>query len=371
MKILVFIHSLLGGGAERVTANLANQWAEQGDDVTVVTVTPANTDFYKVNSSVKRIGLNLNNTTKSDNKFRTLRGKIARILALRKLLKTQQPDIALSMMVESNLTLALAGWGLRSTIKVGSERVHPPALPLGKLREVLRCHLYGYLDAIVALTEESARWLRQNTRARKVVVIPNEAVWPLPRQEPEIAPPTTTHPHRLLAVGRLYPQKGFDILIGVFKPLAVQFPNWNLFILGEGPERQSLEKQLAASGLTGRVFMPGQVGNLSDWYSGCDLFVLSSRYEGFPNALVEAMSYGLPAVSFDCPTGPQDIIEHGINGLVIDPDNPAKLKTGLESLMQDDSKRAIFSSRCVVVRDRFGATHIKKLWQSLFKELLK
>jgi glycosyltransferase involved in cell wall biosynthesis len=370
MKILIFIHSLLGGGAERVTTNLANQWAAHGDDVTIVTVSSVDTDFYKVSSAVKRIGLNLDITTTPENKLRSGGRKLARIFALRKLLKSQRPDIALSMMVEANLTLALAGWGLRSTTKIGSERIHPPASPLGKFREFLRNQLYAHLDAIVALTEESAQWLRQRTRARKVVVIPNEAVWPLPEQNPIIAPQIQTASRHLLAVGRLYPQKGFDILITAFERLAAKFPDWQLIIVGEGPERYTLEKQVVASGLEGRVSMPGQVGNLADWYAACDLFVMSSRYEGFPNALIEAMSHGLPAVSFDCSTGPRDIIENGINGLLIEPGNPTKLQTGLESLMQDDSQRALFSSRSITVREHFGARRITKLWRSLFKQTL-
>lgn len=371
MKVMLFLHSLLGGGAERVTANLANQWAEQGDDVTVVTVAATDTDFYAVNPLVKRIGLNLDVTNKPSNTDRTIGSKIARIVELRRLLTTQQPDIAVSMMVEANLSLALAGWGLDSTVKVGSERVHPPALPLGRLREFLRQRLYGHLDAVVALTEESAKWLRQKTRAKQVVVIPNEAVWPLPQQEPKLPPPASTFPHRLLAVGRLYPQKGFDTLIAAFEALAHRFPSWQLIILGEGPQRDSLQKQVTALGLTERVSMPGLVGNLPQWYAACDLFVLSSQYEGFPNTLVEAMAHGLPAVSYDCPTGPRDIIEHGVNGLLIEAGNASELRVGLEALMQDSSQRALLSSRCIDVRERFGADRINRLWQDLFVELLK
>ena len=121
----------------------------------------------------------------------------------------------------------------------------------------------------------------------------------------------------LLAVGRLEVEKGFDWLIDAFSALATKYPEWDLVILGEGSLRATLEKQVQTSGLARRVFLPGRVGNVGDWYERANLYVMSSRFEGFGNTLGEAMAYGLPAVSFDCETGPRNIIRHETDGLLV------------------------------------------------------
>jgi len=372
MKILIFIHSLLGGGAERVAANLANHWAEQGNDVTVVTVTTADTDFYQVKPAVKRIGLNLDAPLKPGTSPRTARSKIARIFALRKILKTQKPDIALSMMIEANLTLALAGLGLGTTAKIGAERTHPPQTKQGVIKELLRKWLYGQLDAVVALTSQSADWVRTNTHAKKVVVIPNAVVWPLPNMHPHINPRERlqTNKKHLLAVGRLAPEKQFDRLIEIFAKLAPELPHWDLAVLGEGPEQQRLSRLIKDLNLECRIHLAGRVGNMADWYESADLFVLCSRFEGFPNSLAEAMAHGLPSISFDCDTGPRDIIRHDIDGLLVPAGDDAELQRALRLLMENETKRRDFSKRCLDIGDRFSAKRISKLWQDLFDELV-
>src|SRR5699024_2974076 len=113
---------------------------------------------------------------------------------------------------------------------------------------------------------------------------------------------------RLLAVGRLHPVKGFDVLIEAFRLLARYFPLWDLVIVGDGPERQALQQQIDAANLQDRIQLVGRVGTISAWYEQSDLYVLSSRTEGLSNTLLEAMASGLAPVAFDCETGPREII---------------------------------------------------------------
>jgi glycosyltransferase involved in cell wall biosynthesis len=202
-----------------------------------------------------------------------------------------------------------------------------------------------------------------------VAVIPNPVSFPLPSDQP-IAQPPNPRGCILLAVGRLHPQKGFDLLIAAFGQLAARYPNWNLYIVGEGNERQALEAQVAVLGLQGRILIPGRIGNLGDWYAAADLYVMSSRFEGFPNTLLEAMAYGLPVISFDCDTGPRDIIRSDADGLLIPPSNLPALVQALDQLMQDTLLRNHLGQAAADAKIRFSIAEVDLKWTRLFEDLL-
>ena len=262
---------------------------------------------------------------------------------------------------------------MNRAVRIGSERIHPPMFPLGFAWEHLRRFAYPLLDAVVTLTNSSASWVAKNTGARHVEVIPNPVIWPLPSHPPRLDPQDYLKPGQrvLLGVGRLTEQKGFDLLIAAFAELAPRFPDWVLVILGEGPLRHQLEDQVLASGLRGRVLLPGVAGNIGDWYQRADIYVMSSRFEGFPNTLLEALAYGIPSVSFDCPTGPGDIIRHGVDGFLIPPGNLEELTQTLERLMYDEPLRRRLGERAVDVRERFSLKRIATMWEKLFARLTK
>lgn len=368
MNILIFIHSLGSGGAERVAANLANHWSSLGWQVTLVSIADDAEDFYHLLPSVRRYTLNL--AEESRGGVAAVLHNVNRVIALRRVLQRLRPDVAVALMTEANVLLALATLGMQDVKTVGSERVHPPLAPLGTIWRGLRWLLYCQLDAIAALTRESADWLRRHTFARRIVVIPNTAPWPLRTSAPNVPLPMQIGQHHyLLAVGRLCDQKGFDLLINAFHHLAADFPKWRLVILGEGANRESLAMQIDLAGLVDRVYMPGRAGNVGQWYVFADIYVLSSRFEGFPNTLVEAMAHGLPAVSFDCDTGPRDIIRHDVDGLLVPPGDLAAFETALRRLMENDSLRERFGARAIEARERFSIQKISGMWEALFHEL--
>jgi glycosyltransferase involved in cell wall biosynthesis len=366
MKILLLIHSLSLGGAERVTANLANYWVARGWRVTVVTLAARSHDFYELDPMVERIGLNL--AGDSPNMAAALTANARRVLAVRRVLKRVRPDVALAMMTTSSIILALASNGLRLNATIGCEHCHPPQVPLGGIWERLRSVSYRNLTAVVALTAESRLWLQRNTSVRRCEVIPNAVPYPLPTQAPTCDPRDLLLRNRnaLLAAGRLEPVKGFDVLIRVYSMLCRKFPLWDLVILGEGSMHGYLEKQIADLGLTGRAHLAGRVGNVGDWYSSADVFVMSSRSEGFPNALVEAMACGLPAVSFDCDTGPRDIIRHGVDGLLVPAGDIEALVAALSNMMSDAVFRQACARRALDVRERFSTARVAAQWENLF-----
>lgn len=370
-RLIIFIHSLSGGGAERVTANLANYWANKGWGIAVVTLAARSLDFYELHPAVKRIALEL--AGDSSNGLAGLVQNLRRIVALRRVLRQIKPDIALGMMTTANVLLALAAWGLPQLRAIGSERTHPPQYPLGVLWEGLRRLSYNRLAAVTALTRESAAWLKNHTGARRVPVIPNAALWPLSMQAPRIAPESICKSERLivLAVGRASEEKQFGLLLEVFHSLANQYPFWDLVILGEGHQRPALQAKARMIGLEQRVFFPGRAGNVGEWYERADLYVMSSRFEGFPNTLAEAMAHGLPAVSFDCDTGPRDIIRHETDGLLVPPGDVAGLTAALGRLMSDTALRQRFARRAVEARNRFSMERISSMWEELFEAVVK
>lgn len=366
MRLLIYIHSLENGGAERVVANLANYWASIGWELTLVTVAARGSDFYVLDPAVERVALDL-----ADSRPGLLAGivrTVRRVRALRRVLRTVRPEVALSAMHTANVVLAAAASGLPGLRTFGSEHNFPPRAPMGILWETMRRHAYGRLSAVVALTEECAHWLTFNTGVRSLVVIPNAVTWPLPAQAPRVDPCSCCAPARrvLLGVGRLSAEKNFATLVGAFGLLASRHPGWDLVILGEGPERAALEAQVRDAGLQGRVFLPGRVGNPGEWYEHAALYGMSSDFEGFPNTLLEAMACGLPAVSFDCDTGPRDIIRHGVDGLLVPPGETALFGAALERLMGDDELRQAFAARATQVRERFSMPKVAAMWDALF-----
>jgi glycosyltransferase involved in cell wall biosynthesis len=367
VNLIIVIHSLAGGGAERVVSTLANYWSGEGWDITIVTMAPKTDDVYLLHPGVKRIALKLNG--ESGNSFIGLAKNVQRVFALRKILYQTKPDVALGMMTGANVVLALAAWGVCKS--VGSERIHPPQFPLSLIWEKLRSITYRMLSAVVAQTNESAQWLLDNTSAKNVVVIPNMSSGILSIQEPILMPEKYCTQGRklLLAVGRLDRQKGFDELINAFSTIAAAHRGWDLVILGEGELRPSLESLISKVGLVDRIKLPGRAGNVGRWYEYADIYVMSSRFEGFPNTLIEAMSYGLPVVSYDCDTGPRDIITNEVDGLLVQQGNVFALQSTLARLMNDTELRALFASNALRVNERFSVNRVVMLWENLFEDV--
>jgi glycosyltransferase involved in cell wall biosynthesis len=371
MKVLFFIYALdQGGGAERVTANLANHWAKKGWEVTVTTVTARADDWHPLDPEIRHIAINLGRPSRG--MADAIAQNIKRVKTLRHTLLTVRPDVAVAMMSAASATLAVAAWGLPNLVSLGAIRSHPACRPTKAVWKGIEALAFGHLSAVVAQTKTTAAWLAANTASRRIEVIPNPIVWPLPQSEPNIQPDGVCKTNRnvLLAAGRLVPLKRYDLLIDVFAALAREHENWDLVIAGDGPERQKLRSQICERGIGSRVFLPGFAGNLSDWYERADLFVMTSIFEGFPNALAEALAHGTPAVSFDCDAGPRDIICHGQDGLLVPAGDMPALTQALDRLMRYDSMRGSFAVAARQQRDRFAIQSVSRIWEDLFADLL-
>lgn len=358
MNLTMVISSLSSGGAERVMTTMANYWAAKGWNVRILTSAgPAEKPFYRLSERVACMPLGIAGESKSV--FQAVRNNLLRLRTLAAALRTANPDAIISFLPQENVLTILASRTLRCPVIV-SERTNPGARNLGLFWNVMRSMTYRRADAVVVQTRAVQDFF--NGPVRKLVrVIPNPVVAPPPASE---APPSSEK-RQLVAVGRLGQEKGFDLLIDVFDRLAGRFPNWNLVIWGEGDQRAKLERQVKKLKLGSRVELPGRTENVHKELRQAHIFVLTSHFEGFPNALCEAMSVGLPVASFDCPHGPRDIVRHGIDGLLVPPGDAEGLSKALAQLMGDERKRLEFGFEAANIVKRFPLDGIMGQWEQL------
>ncbi|SAK63932.1 glycosyltransferase family 4 protein [Caballeronia ptereochthonis] len=366
MKILMFIYCMHCGGAERTTASLANEWVARGADVTVVSIESTDVDFYPLHPAVRRIALNA--ASVSPGALAALGANFERVRALREVLRELKPDVVLGIMTVASVLAILATRGLPCKV-IATEHTHPPMLPLSRTWQQLRRWTFRSADLVVALTGDSKHWLEKNCECTDVCVIPPPFTLPIPRLEPTLMPDAVVGRDRrvLLAVGRLSEEKGFHNLIDAFSSIVSTVSAWDLVIVGEGDERPALQKQIDDADLRDRIHLPGRAGNIADWYERADLYVLSSRFEGFPMALTEAMASGIAAVSYDCDCGPRDIIRHGENGLLVkEVGDTRMLAEALQRLMLSDVERLRLATRAAGLRESFSLDKAISLWRDAF-----
>lgn len=328
-------------------------------------------DFYPIHPRVKRICLNM--AGQSNNLFVAIKANISRLQGVRKIIIQFRPDLVLAMMTMSSVIAVLAGLNLGVPVVV-SERTYPPLMSLGRVWKSLRRLTYPWAAQVVMLTSEGLSWLYSEVPHARGIVIPNPVIYPLPCGNHSIPIESVRIAGRkvLLAVGRLDDEKQFDLLLQAFAMISLKCSKWDLVILGEGPLRLELEAQRQRLGLSDRVHLPGRAGNIGDWYERADLYVMSSRREGFPNTLAEAMAHGCAVVSYDCDTGPRDLIRHGIDGLLVTPVSDVDvLAQALGQLMEDDVLRQRFSRKSVEVRERFAVGKISMMWRQLFIRVIR
>ncbi len=361
LSIACCIHSLNGGGAERVMAGLTSRLAERGHRVSLITFDDGASDRHVIAPSVRRITLALSADARGLlAKFRQVR---ARHHAIADAVERLRPDVVLSFCDRTNLDVLMATDPSGPPVVV-CERSDPARQSLGPFWNAVRRHKYRQAATVVALTETSASYLRPFSKS--VTVIPSAVDRPPLTSDREQA----CARKRIAGVGRLEPEKGFDRLLIAFAQATTDDPSWQLVIYGEGTQRGALLAQAKSLGINDRLELPGWVRPLAEPLSQATLFCLPSRYEGFPSALLEAMSLGVPSLSVDCESGPRVIIDHGRDGWLVE-SSVEGLRGGIETLIADVRQREALGRAGIRIVDQFGWDTMVDRYEQLLRDVVR
>lgn len=371
MKIVILISSLRCGGTEHTVSLLANRWVERGDQVDILTLSGKEIrPFFELDARVKHVSLGVQ--TDSSNALAGLLNNLKRISAIRLAFRESKPDVIVAFMEGTNVLAIISGIGLGIPVVV-SEVTVPAIHRTGLAWSLLRRFLYPFASALVVPSTGVREYFEERMKVR-CEVIPNPIAEPAhtrgagPNGRPDGL--ARQQGQRLVAAGRLSPEKGFDNLLRAFALVHEKHPEASLTIFGEGPLRPSLETLREELKLQDSVSLPGTTARLAQEFANFDLFVLSSRYEGFGNALCEAMAAGLAVVSFDCPTGPREIIRNGIDGILVPAEDTVALATELSRLLDNEAERAALAARAPEILMRYGLESIAKTWRDLLQPLV-
>ena len=361
MKICIIISDITKvGGIERVTSTLLDELTPQLDlNFEILSLFKGReTPAYPIPDNVKIYYLTNEahgvkpHSWKRAFKMFTLTSK------LKKFLKTQCYDIIMIQSFPPSLLSILAGIDKQKVIVVE----HVYAGYYGKLANIIRDRAYSQFAKIVVLTSNDKEFFINRGLGDKTIVIPNPV---LPSNEPK----SSCEAKRIISVGRLVYQKGYDNLIDIFKVVNKTHPDWKLDIFGDGPLKNQLLQKIKSDGLEDIVNLKGISNNIPSELSLSSIFVLSSHFEGFSMVLVEAMNQGVPCVSFACPNGPSDIVKTGLNGiLVADQDMDGMIKA-LNFMIENPDKRVEYGKNAPNSVKHFSKELIAQMWMTLFNEI--
>lgn len=350
-RIVFFVGTLKEGGAERVISILSRKMQEQGFSVQILLYYDREI-FYEIGSDVK-----ITVVQKESGSLNILRN----LLWVRRFIKANA-DVIISFLAPFNIMALAAHTGLRSTIIV-ADRNDPRFIPVNPAIRKLRNLLYRFSDGVVLQTTHNRDYFSKTVR-RKSVVISN----PIDLGEKAGMGLATKKRHEIVSVGRLMPQKNQAMLLRAFTNISTDFPEYCLTIYGEGPERESLEKLTAELGIKERVNLPGSVKDVHDRIACSELFILSSNYEGMPNALIEAMCLGLPCISTNV-SGAADLIVPGENGEIVEVGDTDALTHQMRHLLSDQGQRDRFARNAVELNSKLEVDKIVKEWISYISTL--
>lgn len=322
MKITIFISGVTGGGAEKVTCSIASYLVGKGHDIELLTMSDE-LPTYPLDCKVSRCCL-----LKESERKNFFVNNILRLLRLVRYLVIRRPDVYLAMLPTNIITLLSMRFLTKSRI-IAAERANPNSYKEKIQKKLAR--LADKADGWVFQTNEQQKWYMSHVNLKRKLVIPNAI-------NPDVIKQHFCEEREKIIVtaGRLTNQKNHTMLINAYAKIANKHKDYNLVIYGEGPNRIKLEEQIKKLKLNGRVFLPGYSSEVITNVSKSSLFVLSSDFEGMPNALMEAMAMGVPSISTDCGGGgAKFLIENEKNGLLVPIGDVDALASAMDRVLSD------------------------------------
>ncbi|NCD70552.1 glycosyltransferase family 4 protein [Mucilaginibacter agri] len=358
MKISFLIGGMDSGGAERVISILSN-WFSARHKVNIISWNN-NESFYALNENIihQKLDLTYNNSYRNHLAF-----NIKRVNSLRKLLKSTKPDVLISFITPNNVLAICAAKTVGIPVIV-SERGELFSADISPFWQRLRKMTYRFADALVLQTHEAKEIaIRKHLQARRNVVIANPIsvdTEPIPEKEKVI-----------LFAGRLSKDKSVKDLLTAFSRLINQYPDYSLWIVGEGTEKEALMTTAVEIGIVSKTVFWGTQKDVKPFYHKASIFVLPSISEGFPNVLLEAMNYKAIVVSSNCPMGPKEIIQNGVNGFLYEPGDINQLELYLNRIMSNPPELSKLTDVALKSLDKYAIDNISQEWENIINEVKK
>jgi GalNAc-alpha-(1->4)-GalNAc-alpha-(1->3)-diNAcBac-PP-undecaprenol alpha-1,4-N-acetyl-D-galactosaminyltransferase len=359
LKLIFIIDSLISGGAERVMSVLANRLSESGYDITILSKSHE-PPFYKLESKVKLVYLRVK--VNYDNKITILFSRLRVYLHICNYLRAKKPDVVIPFLTNTNgITIIICK--LLGLYVIASEhnnyKLCLDSFPVWFIKRII----YPRSGLLTVLTERD-KTEYYGRFMKNVIVMPNPlSLDPVKNIE------LLAREKIILSVGELsrMHQKGFDLLLEIFAQIAPEYPEWQLVIAGSG-DHGTLTEMISKSGLDGKISLIGEVNDIQSHMRKSSIFALTSRWEGLPMVLLEAMSQGMASIAFDCFTGPRELITDGLDGILIEDRNKDHFVTGLKTLMEDQDLRVKLGRKAVETSKKYLPEEVTQKWINLIEK---
>lgn len=375
MKILYCIpRTVNSGGMERIVSLKANWLAQHNNNVILVTTDQKkeSEDFFKLDESIKRYDLELfyNQDSKGNIFFNFLkrRRKLKKHKKfLEKIINTEQPDIVISTFGREEKFLYKIKSPCKKVVEIHFCKNRRNLFQVNFIKKlyykyvtVLDNFLVKKYDKFICLTNEDKKYWK---KVKNITVIPNF----INKENNDIS---KLDKKNIIAVGRLEYQKGYDRMIKAWEIVNTKHPDWKLNIYGDGPLKSQLSNLICEKKLEGKVILNEPKKNIYDEFLNHSALILTSHFEGLPLVLIEAMSYGLPIISFDCQCGPKDIIEQGKNGYLVENGNIELFAQAIIKIIEDKKLRNEIGQNGYQKSVIYNQDEIMKEWMKMFKQLI-
>ena len=358
MKILFCTSSMGKGGAERVISILSNNFIKK-HEVSILVNTDENI-AYKLDNRINVISLDKkyykNNITRNTN----------RIFRTKEILKLEKPDIIVSFLPMPSFRILIANRKMKLPVII-SDRNDPKQEYKSKLSNILMTWLYPKADGFVFQTNEQKEYFSKEIQSKSTIIFNPIKDSFLELRDIEVKEKENV----IINVGRLVPQKNQKMLISAFSKVSSKYPKYKLKIFGDGPLKEELQKQINSLHMNDKIFLCGVIDDIKQELEKSKIFVLSSDYEGMPNALMEAMAVGCAVISTDCPCGgPRELISNMENGILVPIAEEKRLEESLENLIDDEEKIEMLGKNSKSVVEKLKTETIIKQWEKYIYDVL-